>query len=206
MLGVPSVYLSVYVSTIPFLSNQAIYLSIYPSIYRSIDLSIYLNYLSISVSIRIYLSTYLSVYLSTYLYLPTYLFISLSLCLPILLPTFSLFVWPSIHPFIQASFSQLPINHLPTYLSQPAVVLTPLEVNMRMHTTCAIADIMCTASQSKCRVNVHCSQMCNVVHSTSLTCSTRFISDAVHTLTQCTLYLWRSALHRYCTHRYCTHI
>ena len=39
--------------------------------------------------------------------------------------------------------------------SQPAVVLTPLEVNMRMHTTCAISDIMCTASQSKCRVNVH---------------------------------------------------
>ena len=57
---------------------------------------------------------------------------------------------------------------------------------MRMHTTCAIADIMCTASQSKCRVNVHCSQMCNVVHSASLMCSTRYISDVQCTLMQCT--------------------
>ena len=163
MLGVPSVYLSVYVSTIPFLSNQAIYLSIYPSIYRSIDLSIYLNYLSISVSIRIYLSTYLSVYLSTYLYLPTYLFISLSLCLPILLPTYlfvCLTIHSSIHPGILLSTSYQP----PPYLPIPACSgpHSARGKHAHAHYMRAIADIMCTASQSKCALltDVQCCAQC----------------------------------------------
>ena len=105
MLGVPSVYLSVHISTdlpitILSIKPSIIYLSIYLSIYlvlsidlsmdrsidRSIDLSIYLNYIypypypyvSIYLSrLSVDFSTYPFVYLPTYqsTNLPIYLFI-----------------------------------------------------------------------------------------------------------------------------------
>ena len=60
--------------------------------------------------------------------------------------------------------------------SQPAVVLTPLEVNI-----CACTHLQCSAHRICDAVHIiSAMQLQCIVHITSLMCSARYISDAVH--------------------------
>ena len=89
--------------------------------------------------------------------------------------------------------------------SQPAVVLTPLEVNI-----CACTHLQCSAHRicdAQCTLYLRCS--CNVVHITSLMCSARYISDAVHinavhiiSVMQCTTPLLHTSLLHTSAHIY----
>jgi hypothetical protein len=89
--------------------------------------------------------------------------------------------------------------------SQPAVVLTPLEVNI-----CACTHLQCSAHHicdAQCTLYLRCS--CNVVHITSLMCSARYISDAVHinavhiiSVMQCTTPLLHTSLLHTSAHIY----
>ena len=196
MLGVPSVYLSVHISTdlpIPILSiKPSIYLSIYlvlsidgsidRSIYRSIDLSIYLNY------IYPYPYPYVSIYLSRlsvdfstdpFVYLPTYQSTNLPIYLFIFFSTYlvayrstylsvCLTIHSSIHPGILLSTSYQP----PPYLPIPACGGPHSARGKHAH-----AHYMRNR-----RYNVHCITGCKCALLTDVQCSAQYISNVQYTL------------------------